>query len=115
MLDALNRGLEAPLIIKEIEESGMEILSCSNSGILTIRVRKATSDIEKHGFIFKLQKEYDENDEAAKIVQMKEGKATIYFNETSRFNQFGTYVNHSTSPNCRLVPPLFVRGKKEFP
>lgn len=57
------------------------------------------------------QKEYNINNEGARVVECKHDSKKYYFDATRRVNQFGVYANHSTAPNCKLYPPLFVRGK----
>ena len=45
------------------------------------------------------------------MAECKHDSKKYYFDTTRRVNQFGVYPNQSTALNCKLYPPLFVRGK----
>ena len=57
------------------------------------------------------QKEYNINNKGARVAECNYDSKKYYFDTTKRVNQFGVYANHSTALNCKLYPPLFVRGK----
>ena len=51
------------------------------------------------------------NNEICAAVEAKIKEKLHYFDVTRWYNQFGCYVNHSTAPNIRPHPPVFIRGK----
>lgn len=57
------------------------------------------------------QKEYNINNKGARVAECNHDSKKYYFDTTRRVNQFGVYPNQSTALNCKLYPPLFVRGK----
>ena len=85
----------------------------------------ASNDIPKNFFIceYKTTKvcskneymqrsfEYEKNNETCAAVEAKIEGRINYFDATRRYNQFGRYINHSTAPNVRPHPPIFIRGK----
>ena len=59
----------------------------------------------------KQELEYSLINDSSSSVEVKINGKQQYFDDTRRFNQFCRFINHSTSPNVKLHPPLFVRGK----
>ena len=55
--------------------------------------------------------EYYFNEEIVATVEAKVDGRVMFFDGTRRLNQFGSLINHSTRPNCKPFPPVFVRGK----
>ena len=51
------------------------------------------------------------NNEICAAVEAKIEGNLHYFDATRRYIQFGRYINHSTAPNIRPHPPIFIRGK----
>ena len=85
----------------------------------------ASKDIPKHIFLceYKTTKlyskneytqrnfEYEMNNEICTAVEAKIEGNLHYSDATRRYIQFGRYINHSTAPNIRPHPPIFIRGK----
>ena len=57
--------------------------------------------------------EYDENDELSYVVEAKIHGKWMCFDATRRYSGVGRYMNHGQAgvANCKLHPPLLVRGK----
>ena len=126
-IDALNRGLEAPLEIRMCKEKGkidkfpllMIIVLGKGRGVFALQ------NIPEGSFIceykttgvystqqYKLRElEYKQEEEICASVEAKVNSKTMHFDGTRRYNQFGIYINHSITPNIKPFPPVFVRGK----
>lgn len=126
-LSALARGLEAPLEIRFCKEKGRFVLFIQlfiiflgkGRGVFALQKIPAGSFICEYKTtgvystrVFKTRElEYKNNEEVSASVEAKVDGKILHFDGTRRFNQFGSFINHSINPNVKPFPPLLVRGK----
>jgi SET domain-containing protein len=48
---------------------------------------------------------------ALNVIEARFNEKKFWFDCTRRTTQFGSYINHSITPNSKLMPPVHVRGK----
>ena len=54
--------------------------------------------------------EYSGNEEGCYILEGQYMGTWYCFDATRCFHQYGRYLNHSSTPNCKPMPPLLVNG-----
>ena len=127
ILDGLNRNLEVPLEVVEMQDGpglfpyiiSNIFISFPGRGVIAkeaIPINSFVCEYKATGVYSTQQyrqreKEYLENDEIVANIEAKVNGKIMHFDATRRLNQFGRYINHSTVPNIKPHPPLFVRGK----
>ena len=91
--------------------AGRGVIPLEDIPIKTFVCEYKTTGVYTKNIHSKRELEYGLNNESSSCVEVKINGKQKYFDGTRRFNQFGRFINHSTSPNLQLHPPLFVRGK----